>query len=66
MHNRAIINAAKIAIKQAYMPKSLRGKVKLIVTNKGIEIINIKKKWIDKKDIIGLNIKVNIMLDIMM
>lgn len=43
MHNRAIINAAKIAIKQAYMPKSLRGKIKVVVDDEGIKLIKIKK-----------------------
>lgn len=44
MHNKAIINAAKIAIKKTHMPKSLRGKVEIVVDDKGIKLIKIKKK----------------------
>lgn len=44
MVSQAILNAWRLVIKKGvYIPKSLRGKVKLIVTNKGVEIINIKK-----------------------
>lgn len=42
MQNKAIINAAKIAIKQTYMPKSLRGKIKIVVNDEGIKLIKIK------------------------
>lgn len=42
MHNRAIINAAKIAIKHTHMPKSLRGKIEITVNNEGIKVIKIK------------------------
>jgi hypothetical protein len=44
MQNRAIINAAKIAIKQIHMPKSLRGKINVIVNNDGIKVIKIKNE----------------------
>lgn len=43
MQNRAIINAAKIAIKQTHIPKSLRGKVKIVVDDEGIKLVKIKK-----------------------
>ena len=43
MHNRAIINAAKIAIKQTHVPKSLRAKIKLVANDSGIKVVKIKK-----------------------
>lgn len=44
MQNKAIINAAKIAIEQTHIPKSLRGKIKVIVNDEGIKLIKIKKQ----------------------
>ena len=44
MHNKAILNAWRLVINRGvYMPKSLRGKVKLIVTDNGLKLIKIKK-----------------------
>lgn len=43
MHNKAIINAAKIAIKRTHVPKSLMGKIKIIVNDIGIKVVKIKK-----------------------
>jgi len=44
MKNSAILNAWRLVIDRGvYMPKSLRGKVKLIVTDNGVELIKIKK-----------------------
>lgn len=42
--NSAIIKAAKLTIKKTYIPKSLKGKIKIIVNNDGIKVIKLKKK----------------------
>lgn len=43
MQNKAIINAAKVAIKKTQVPKSWRGKVKIVVVDEGIKLVKIKK-----------------------
>lgn len=42
MKSEAILNAWRLVIKTMYIPKSLRGKVELKVTNEGVELTNIK------------------------
>lgn len=42
--DRAILEAKKIAMRRAYIPKNLRGKIKIIVTEDCIKIVKLKNK----------------------